>query len=203
MSPQKLKRMLLPDFHDIKKEAQHYFVWANKDRQRIGHLFATQWIHGRNIIMWITQLVVKKGHREQGLATAMLRKLRECTAPTEIYGILSSQPAAIRAAARVFGGGIQSVNLTFAKSAAEYHMVSCPVEYVRTAKAHGSLFRKGDAHDESQVDNGAVSTAFTDFFVDHAEPLKAMERIAKESVKWPFGQLPPGHEFLLLGLAMI
>lgn len=202
MSAKKLQHMLLPD---LENEAHHYFVWANKERQRIGHVFATQWIHHGTSVMWITQLVVKKGQREQGLATAMLKKLRgSATPPTEIYGILSSQPAAIRAAARAFGGGLQSVNLTFAKCAAGIYMASCPVAYVRTAKVHGSLFfEQRNVHDGMEINDGAVSTAFTDFLVDHTEPLAAMEKIRKEDLKWPFGVLPRGHEFLLFGLTMI
>ena len=52
----------------------------------------------------------------------------------------------------------------------------------------GSLFREN-------CDSGAVSSVFTGFYVDHAEPLKALEQY-KAIGQWCLGDLLDGHEFL-------
>lgn len=65
-----------------------------------------------------------------------------------------------------------------------------PVDYVRNAQLRGSLF---DAIDST----GAVSSVFTNFFVDHAEPLRALD-LVRQGLDWPLGELLEGHEFLLM-----
>ena len=65
-----------------------------------------------------------------------------------------------------------------------------PIKYVKKAKLRGHLF---DATDES----GCVSSAWTNFPVDHREPLEVLAGVAGE-LAWPLGQLLEGHEFLLL-----
>lgn len=72
-------------------------------------------------------------------------------------------------------------------------MAASPVGYVKGAKLRGSLYQPpGD--DTS----GLVSGADTDFFVDHQEPLDALAWLREEGDGWPLGDLPEGHEFLLL-----
>ncbi|KAK8036668.1 Acyl-CoA N-acyltransferase [Apiospora rasikravindrae] len=66
-----------------------------------GNAFVCRWKHDGRIICWITQLVVHKEYRERGLAGGLLRSLRGDT--DEIYGIMSSHPAACLAAAKCFG----------------------------------------------------------------------------------------------------
>lgn len=53
------------------------------------------------MVCWVTQLVVGRTYREQGLATGLLRSLREDT--DDIYGIMSSHPGACLAAGKSFG----------------------------------------------------------------------------------------------------
>lgn len=69
-------------------------------------------------------------------------------------------------------------------------MASCPVKYVRTAQLRGSLLN-------SEVTDGTVSCADTEFFVDHTEPDAALDAVQRKGIKWPFGRLPEGHEFLV------
>ena len=69
-------------------------------------------------------------------------------------------------------------------------MKQSPVEYVSDAKLRGELF---DADDTS----GAISSVDTNFFVDHAEPLEALDRV-RQVREWPLGELLDGHEFLLM-----
>lgn len=91
---------------------------------------------------------------------------------------------------RAFGHGLEEVNLSVAKTRASRIMNASPVEYVRAAKLHGSLF-------DDRVSDGAVSCTDTNFFVDHAEPDAALDAVLSRGIEWPFGRLPEGHEFLV------
>lgn len=57
---------------------------------------------------------------------------------------------------------------------------------------HGSLFNK-------DCTSGAGSSVFTEFYVDHDEPLAALQ-VFKERGKWSddMGELLEGHEFLII-----
>lgn len=61
---------------------------------------------------------------------------------------------------------------------------------IRDAKPRGTLFNAGD-------NSGAISCVFSNFFVDHLEPLEALS-VMREYMNWPLGDLHDGHEFLLL-----
>ncbi|KAL1837558.1 hypothetical protein VTK73DRAFT_4658 [Phialemonium thermophilum] len=69
-------------------------------------------------------------------------------------------------------------------------MRASPIRYVREATLRGTLF---DRQDHS----GLVSGVDTGFFVDHEEPRQALERVRK-CWHWPLGDLPEGHEYLLV-----
>jgi len=72
-------------------------------------------------------------------------------------------------------------------------MRNSPIDYIKSAKLHGSLFSLSD--DVSS--DGTISCVDTSFYVDHMEPLKALERVRKHR-KWPLRELLEGHEFLLI-----
>jgi hypothetical protein len=116
-------------------------------------------------------------------------KLREDEADRG-FGILSSHPAAILAALRAFGRGIEEVNLEMVREHVSAIMQSSPVDYVKEAKPKGSLF--GQDNEE-----GIICCADTNFWVDHAEPMAALEQVKMRGVNWPFGELPEGCEFLV------
>lgn len=65
---------------------------------------------------------------------------------------------------------------------------STPIEYLKGAKPCGTLF-------EENCTTGAVSSLFTQFYVNHEEPLEALSRF-KRNGRWCLGELPEGHEFL-------
>lgn len=69
-------------------------------------------------------------------------------------------------------------------------MKASPIQYVKGAKLCGTVFNPDDL-------SGLVSGVDTGFFVDHEEPLQALE-VTREYWKWPLGDLPDGHEFLLV-----
>lgn len=141
-------------------------------------------------MVWITQLCVSKKYRNQGIAKRLLENLRGDGCG---FGILSSHPFAILAVLRVFGRGSthRDIMLEMGKAHARSILHSCPVRYVKEAELHGSLF-------EEDVNDRTVSCADTNFWVDHEEPLEALKIITEKGIIWHFGELPQGHEFLVL-----
>ena len=115
---------------------------------------------------------------------------------------MSSHPAAIMAALRVYGNGLEGVDLGAIKRNAHGIMAISPVDYVRGALLAGSLFEEDDEGVKGRVDgneNKGICCAFTSFYVDHGEPIAVLEEV-KKSRQWPFGELPEGCEYLALGL---
>jgi hypothetical protein len=109
----------------------------------------------------------------------------------DYYGVLSSHPFTICAVSRAFGCGVERVDLPTIKAEAKMVTRSSPIRYVREASLHGSLLEPARG--------GAVSCSDTGFYVDHAEPLEALEALHMKGTSWPLGKLPEGHEYLLVG----
>lgn len=72
------------------------------DGELIGHVFASMWECDDYWVMRITQMVVNKEWRGQGIATRLLRKLYETFAYTSTLGILTTNPIAIKAVLNLF-----------------------------------------------------------------------------------------------------
>lgn len=87
-------------------------------------------------------------------------------------------------------GGIDTVASDFIRDNAEAIMKGSPIDYVKDAKLRGSLFDPIDT-------SGAISSVDTAFFIDHTDPLQALER-ARRGLDWPPGELFDGYEFLLI-----
>lgn len=66
-----------------------------------GNAFACRWKVNNKTVCWITQLVVHGDYRERGLAASLLNCLRQDD--DNIFGLMSSHPAACLAAAKTFG----------------------------------------------------------------------------------------------------
>jgi hypothetical protein len=175
---------------------------------------------GREIlgkVCWITQLVVHRDARQRGIATFLLQSLKrpEHTA----FGLASSHPAACLAALHLgrqyfmfwfsdcpdkvvghIGADPLHLNLTFTKSKIHEVVQTSSVEYVRTAEPQGSLFEdQGGLRDDAA--KGAVCTLYTSFFIDRAEPTAALAQWKAKcggKASWPLGDLPEGHEYLVL-----
>lgn len=96
MSPDYLRSQCLPN------AAHGLYVRALIDGDLVGNVFACDWeVKGRQT-RWITQLVVKRGFRSRGIATKLLRRLRD--REVWAYGVLSSHAHACTAAFKAFGG---------------------------------------------------------------------------------------------------
>lgn len=185
MSSRILKEKILPP------DAVNIYVrMLGNDGKLIGNAFATRWTYDNRLMLWVTQLCVSKHHRNQGIAKKLLQELRHDS--DYGVGILSSHPFAISAVLRVFGSGLEKTDLEVIRQQAQAVMKSCPVEYVSGAGLRGTLFEKSET-----LDN-VISCADTKFWVDHKEPLTALDIIKEKGAIWPFGNLPEGHEFLAL-----
>ncbi|KAL1962421.1 hypothetical protein VTN77DRAFT_9692 [Rasamsonia byssochlamydoides] len=182
ISKDRLRAQYLPE------NAVCSYVRVIVDGHLAGNAFACRWKYENRTVCWITQLVVHRNYRERGLAVGLLNELKE--SEDDVYGLMSSHPAACIAAARVFGNTINAVRLDFIKEHAEGIMKSSPISYVRAARPHGSLFNSGNT-------DGAVSSVDTNFFIDHTEPLEALASV-RETMDWPLGELLDGHEYLIV-----
>ena len=77
------------------------YVRVTIDDELAGNAFACRWQQGDKTICWITQLVLDRHYRERGIAGLLLKTLVEDT--DDMYGIMSSHPAACLAAMKAFG----------------------------------------------------------------------------------------------------
>ncbi|KAK0655495.1 hypothetical protein B0T16DRAFT_315221 [Cercophora newfieldiana] len=167
------------------------YVSLHTDDALAGHLLACRWIYQGRQVCWVTQLVVHHRWRERRIATRLLEKLRK--KDDDIFGIMSSHPAALIAMAKACADfPFPQVPTSFMETHASGVMASSPIAYIKDAKLCGSLFQPGTASDTS-----LVSGADTNFFVNHDEPLKALRWLEKEGV-WTLGDVPDRREFLLV-----
>lgn len=86
--------------------------------------------------------------------------------------------------------GFKNLSLDYIRDNASGILASSPIEYLRKAKLSGSLFNRLD-------NSGLVCGVDTNFFVDHTEPLQALEQVRKFR-EWPLGDLIDGCEFLVI-----
>ncbi|KAI0309333.1 hypothetical protein OF83DRAFT_1072201 [Amylostereum chailletii] len=160
---------------------------CHAEEELVPHAFATTWDVGLGKIGWVTQLVVRQDYRQQGIATFLLGRLKQ--SQHTAFGLASSHPAACKALVKLAHTNIQDVDLEFIKGNADAILQSTSIDYLKTAQLRGSLF------EQNPVDATAVSSAFTEFYVDHDEPLDALKRCKGN---WPLGSLIEGHEFFLV-----
>lgn len=175
----------------LPSSALNIHVRVRSQGQVVGHVFASRWDYEGGTFCWLSQLVVSSEFRRRGFATGLLKYLRGEVGPVQGYGILSCHPAAISAAVRAFGRSLKEVNLELIKEQAGDILANAPIKYVKHAMLRGSLF-------EQDVEDGTVSSAYTNFWVDHDGPLEALKEIRNQGKAWPFGELLEGHEFLLI-----
>lgn len=93
-------------------------------------------------------------------------------------------------------GTIHNLDLNFIQMEAEEILRSAPVSYIRDAKLRGTLFEE-EMEITERDDDGSICSVDTQFFLDHTEPLRALQDI-RGRMKWPLGELGEGREFLFL-----
>lgn len=89
---------------------------------------------------------------------------------------------------------IGATDLAFIRANAAAILRATPVNYLK-----GSDTRLVGTAFDSECVSKAVSAVCTNFFVDHREPLEVLDGFRREYGDiWPLGELPEGHEFLIL-----
>jgi hypothetical protein len=101
LNARRLREQYLP------ADADCVYTRVTVNEELAGNAFACRWKCDGKSICWVTQLVVGQEYRQRGLATGLLRSLRTDT--DQIYGIMSSHPAACLAAAASFGSKYTSM----------------------------------------------------------------------------------------------
>lgn len=101
MSARRLREEYLPD------GARSSYVCIHVDDNFRGHAFASRWTYRGRQVCWVTQLVVHRDFRQRRLETSLLEKLRK--RDDEIFGIMSSHPAALIAISKACGSRYPSV----------------------------------------------------------------------------------------------
>ncbi|KAL9078007.1 MAG: hypothetical protein Q9157_003067 [Trypethelium eluteriae] len=183
MTARRLRAECLPE------AADNIYVRVKVNGKLAGHVCATRWMLDGRKACWITQLVVARKLWRRRLATGLLLKLRDA-GDHDGLGVLSSHPATILIALQACGRALEGVDSKLIGDNVRAVMACSPVSYVRKAKLHGKLF-------EDEVEDGSVLCVNTHFYVDHREPLEALQEVRKSGHTWPFGELPEGHEFLV------
>ncbi|KAH9919406.1 uncharacterized protein B0H18DRAFT_636488 [Fomitopsis serialis] len=199
MNVAKFKGQLIPD-----DPATTVLATCRAGDSLLGHAFATTWIYesshkldhddsrGTAKAGWITQLVVDKSCRRRGIATELLQSLlvSEPFQNVSVLGVASSHPATCAALAKIAHVPIGALDLDFTRTHARDILARTPIYYLKGAALHGSLF--GGDHPP-----GAVCSIFTQFHVDHEEPLGVL-RTFQNANRWFLGELHEGYEFLVV-----
>ncbi|KAF5323171.1 hypothetical protein D9619_013734 [Psilocybe cf. subviscida] len=164
------------------------------DDKLVGHAFATVWSYDGGKVAWITQLVVDQSVRRRYIATQLLQafKLHELFRDITAIGLASSHPASVNVLAKYSHVRLENIDIQFIALNAAKILKDTPINYLKPENVplRGSLF-------ENDCASGAISSAFTQFYVDHAEPLEALHEFMA-SGRWCLGELLEGHEFLVI-----
>jgi hypothetical protein len=84
------------------------------------------------------------------------------------------------------------LDLSFIKAHTSDILKESPVEYLAKAQLRGRLF------EETSSDDAVISQVFTEWYVDHREPLEALQKYQADHGEWPLGKLLDGHEFWIV-----
>ncbi len=96
MNASRLREQSLPEGSDS------IYTRAIIDGVLVGHTFACRWKYQDRNVLWITQLVVRSYFRQRRIATSLLLN---CVGENDdVFGIMSSHPAACKALAKALGG---------------------------------------------------------------------------------------------------
>jgi GNAT superfamily N-acetyltransferase len=126
----------------------------------------------RDLVIWITQMVVRAGHRNRGVATRLCDWITADREELFACGIVSANPYAVRAMERAMNGPRCDVSkgLYWSK-----HLIrESKIPYVQGKLVRGT----------------AIDTAF---FVDRSDTVAATE--AEPVVDWQLGEIRDGQEY--------
>jgi hypothetical protein len=168
---------------------------AITNKNAIGHVCTSRWTIDmttadagppRRQICWVTRLVVHLDSRRQGLATRILRQLREQEGPeTNAFGILSSHPAAMLAFLRAFCDGLENRSAARASDTPrswKAAMTASPVRYIKSVTFDELVHHL-------TLEGFYIGMADTKFYVDHTVPAETLGQVEYEGKSWLFESL--------------
>ncbi|KAN0111754.1 hypothetical protein V8E52_008134 [Russula decolorans] len=144
-------------------------VTCFKHTQLVGHAFTTVWRFNGGVVGWVTQLVVDASFRKRYIATLLLQTLKTHPLFYNItaIGLVSSHPVACGALSKYANVKVNAIDTNFISQHAQEIFSVTPIEYLKNIKLRGNLFEN--------CSSDIVSCAYTEFYVDHNEPLEALK----------------------------
>ncbi len=160
---------------------QHVSMYYAKHLERIvGYAVVLQTdVEDYGIVTWVTQLVVHKNYRNQGIAKQILLSAWGFS-DHHVWGIVTANPYAIRALEkvtrrRVVPGRIMQEESVLREFACKY------ISYI-------------NRETEFEIDE-QTSKVNTEFFVDHTDVPQQMHNVTNETVPWLLGEIDEGWEW--------
>ncbi len=173
LSPKKLSAWLQDN------DAAVYYASLNE--QIIGYAIAIRKkVKNYGVISWVTQLVVHKDYRNQDIAKRLLFSVWGLS-NDYAWGILSANPYAIRALEK--STRRRSIPIRIHKN----------IRKIMDIGADSLPYITKDTEYKVDVCHSRVNT---EFFADHSEVPKMLERVISEETPWELGDLPEGWEWI-------
>ncbi|OJT10701.1 hypothetical protein TRAPUB_12794 [Trametes pubescens] len=184
MSAAKLRKDCLSD------PENSLVVFCYVKSELVGHAFVTKWLHGEGYIGWVTQLVVDRRQCRRFIATSMLQNIKNDPWFDGVVkmGMVTSHPSACNALCKLLNLDAGGLDIAFIREHAASVLACSPVKYLRAAELRGAFI---------DPDGAGSCEAFTSFYVDHTEPLQALEAYVERG-RWVLGHLQDGHEFVII-----
>lgn len=162
------------------KAPESWAALAHSGENLIGYAFLQRLhIHGKGYVTWVTQFVVHREHRNQGLGTRILRATWS-QSNQYAWGLVTANPFAIRALEKATLRHCDPVRIRM--DWPQLHEAAKPnLDYV--SNAHNAL--------------GFMSTALdTDFPLDHTDSKKSLEILERRGHEWRLGDLGESEEWV-------
>lgn len=173
LSPKKLREWL-----DDPDAAVYY---ATLESRVIGYAIAIRKkIRNYGVISWVTQLVVHKDYRNKDIAKRLLFSIWGLSNDFA-WGILSANPYAIRALEK--STRRRSTPMRIHKNIRKIMEIGADsLSYI---------------HKETEyLVDAEHSRVNTEFFIDHSDVPRMLERVISEETPWNLGDLPEGWEWI-------
>lgn len=155
--------------------------YASCNDQIVGYAIAVRKkVKGYGIVSWVTQLVVHREYRKQGIAKRLLFSIWGLSNDFA-WGILSANPYAVRALEK--STRRRSMPLRIHKN----------IRKIMGVGAESLPYIKENTEYLVDSTNARVNT---EFFVDHTDVPEMVKRVITSETQWLLGDLPEGWEWI-------
>lgn len=155
--------------------------YASSGERLVGYAIAIRKnVKGYGVVSWVTQLVVHKAYRKQGIAKRLLFSIWGLSGDYA-WGILSANPYAIRALEKA----------TRRRSLPE--RIHKNIRKIMSVGIESLSYIEADTEYQVDRENARVNT---EFFVDHEDVPEKVKRVTTPETPWLLGGLPEGWEWI-------